>query len=339
MKINRIGYLSVLLLSLWFVGCNSKKGSQEAETNPVFQSTPDLKDVTERISKTPEDAALYFERGNVLHKLRFDSLALKDYKKAAKLDSTKGQYFSAVGDLMFENHDITGSIEWLQKAIAKNPTDRKAHLKIAKLFLYMQDYGKAFAEINIVLRKNVYDPEAYFLKGMVYKDMKDTAKALSAFQTAAQVAPDYRDAVIQLGLIYSDKKDPIALQYLEKAFRMDTTDVFPIFAKGTYYQNQNKFAEAKEQYRQCVIRNRHYADAYFNLGYLLMQEDSVAKAYRQYDFVTKVDPMNPAAYFNRGLCAEMMDSMQKAVADYRTALRIDSAYDSPREALKRLKGK
>lgn len=339
MKINRIGYLLALLLGLFFIACKNKSGNKDAESNPVFQSTPDLKQVTERISKTPEDAALYFERGNILRKLRMDSLALKDYKKAAVLDTTKGQYFSAVGDLMFENHDISGSIEWIQKAIAKNPTDRKAHLKIAKLFLYMQEYGKAFAEINIVLRKNVYDPEAYFLKGMVYKDMKDTAKAISAFQTAMQVAPDYRDAVIQLGLIYSDKKDPIALQYLDKAFHMDTTDVFPIFAKGTYYQNQNKFVEAKEEYRQCVIRNRHYADAYFNLGYLLMQEDSVEKAYRQYDLVTKIDPLNPAAYFNRGLCAEMMDSMQKAVSDYRMALRIDTGYESPKAALKRLQGK
>jgi tetratricopeptide (TPR) repeat protein len=187
------------------------------------------------------------------------------------------------------------------------------------------------------MRKNVYDPEAYFIKGMVYKDMKDTAKAISSFQTAVQVAPDYKDAIVQLGLMFTAKKDPIGLKYLETAYAMDTTDVFPVYAIGVYYQDINDYPQAKEQYRRCIIRNRHYADAFFNMGYILMQQDSAAKAWRQYDMVTKIDPLNASAYYNRGICSEMMDSLKNAVNDYQQAARLDTGYTSPRDALKRLK--
>ncbi len=335
-----VKYLPVLICAVLFISCNSNSGkSTVADTDPVFQNDPKLKDITDQIKQSPKDATLYFQRGGMLHKMQLDSLALKDYKTASSLDTNKAEYYSAVGDLLFEKKDITGSVTWIQKAIGKNPNDQKAHLKIAKLFLYIKQYTKALAEINLVMRQNVFEPEAYFLKGMVCKNIKDTAKAISSFQTAVDVAPDYRDAIIQLGLLYSAKKDPIALKYFDRAFAIDSTDVFPVYAKGVYYQAAKDDVSAKEQYRICIYRDNHYVDAFFNMGYMLMQEDSVAKSYRQYDIVTKIDPRNSTAYYNRGLCSEMMDSFKKAVEDYRMAIDLDSSYKSPKEALARLKAK
>lgn len=307
--------------------------------NPLFQSDPKLKSITEQITKSPKDADLYFQRGILLQKMQVDSLALNDYKTAIALDSSKAEYYSAIGDLLFEDRNITESVQWLKKAIAKNPTDRKAHLKIAKLFLYIKKYQDALDEINIVLRKDVYDPEAYFLKGMIYKDSRDTAKAISTFLTAEQVAPEYKDAIIQLGMLYSAKKDPVALSYFDKVFKLDSSDVFPLFAKGVFYQNNNNLEAAKEQYKECIVRNRHFADAYFNMGSIYMQQDSVAKAYKQYDIVTKIDPGNPTAYYDRGVCNERLDSIKQAVEDYKLASALDSTYKSPKEALQRLKVK
>jgi tetratricopeptide (TPR) repeat protein len=338
MKFSRLSCLVILPFLVFFAACGGHKNNATADnTNPVFSSDPKLKKITADIIASPTNAALYFERGQMLYRLKQDTLALRDFKKATVLDSTRAEYFSAVGNLLFEHKDIAGSVQWLQKAIALNPEDVKAHLKIAKLFLYTQDYAKGFVEVNTVLRKNPYNAEAYFLKGMMYKDQKDTAKALSSFETARSVDPNYEDAVVQIALIYSAQKNPLALDYLDNAFKIDSTDVFPIFAKGVYYQDRKEDAKAKELFKDCIIRNTHYVDAYFHMGYILMQEDSFAKSYRQYDIVTKIDPGNPAAYYNRGVCSELMDSVKKAVDDYRLALSLDTSYKSPKEALKRLK--
>lgn len=339
MRIATSAFIPLVLSVLVFaVSCkDEKKSSSDTDsTNEVFMGEPALRNITQEIKQHPEKAVLYYDRGIILRKLKQDTLALKDFMKASSLDTNNAEYYSAVGDLLFEAKDLTGAIGWIQKALNKQPDDRKAHLKIAKMFLYMQDYGRAFAEINIVLRKNVYDPEAYFLKGMIYKDMGDTAKSISNFLTSVQVAPDYRDAVVQLGIMYSSQNNPIAVKYLENAYDMDTTDVFPLFAIGVFYQGAKDNANAKEAYKKCIIRDREYTDAYFNMGYILMQEDSTEKSWRQYDMAIKTDPTNPAAYFNRGLCSEMMDSIANAVADYKMALRLDKNYDKPKGALKRI---
>ena len=326
---------------LLFIGCGNPKGGTDlGNDNPVFQKDSLLRDITMKIAGNPKDATLFYKRGSYLHKIQYDSLALKDFKMASSLDTNNASYYSAIGDLLFENHDLAGSVTWIQKAISKNPSDKKAHLKIAKLFLYIRDYAKAFAEINNnVLRVDVHNPEAYFLKGMIYKDLRDTDKAISSFQTAIQESADYRDAVVQLGLLYSAKKDPLTPDYLDKAYMMDSSDVMPIFAKGVYYQELKDTVRAKEEYKKCILKNHHYANAYFNMGYLLLQQDSVLKAWRQFDLVVKNDPRNPTGYYNRGVCSEIMDSVKSAISDYKIAASMDTAYKSPKNALKRLKVK
>jgi Tfp pilus assembly protein PilF len=67
-----------------------------------------------------------------------------------------------------------------------------------------------------------------------------------------------------------------------------------------------------------------------------MQQDSVEKAYRMYDLVTKIQPANPAGYYNRGVCNEMLKKLPEATVDYRRALMLDTGYQKPKEALKRL---
>lgn len=327
-------YLSFFILTIASLSsCTNNKTTAE-ETSPVNDRL--VNEITDRIKADPGNAALFFERGNVLHRLQEDSLAINDYKKAISLDSTRATYYSAIGDLLFEHKDISGSISWLEKAIKLNPKDPKAQLKIAKMFIFINEYNKAFEAINIVLRQDVYNPEAYFLKGIAYKNIKDTAKAISSFQTTINAMPSYREAFMQLGSLYSAKKDPIALKYYESAYRLDTTDVSPIYNSGLYYLNNNDIEAAKAQYTKAIMLDREYAEAFFGMGFALMQQDSLEKARRQFDIVTGIDPKNIDAYYNRGLCSEMMGKKQEALADYETVLRFDPEYKNATEAIKRM---
>ena len=329
--------LLTVIFALIFSACNDRK-NPVTNNNPVFLQ-PGLKELTQKIEDSPDDPGLYFERGRMLDHMNEDSLALSDYQKAISLDSSKAEYFSAIGDMLFEHKDISGSLKWIEKALKLNPKDPAAHLKMAKLFIYTKDYKSAFSEINTVLRQDVYNAEGYFLKGMAYKDMKDTANAKSSFETAVQVAPDYRDAIIQLGLLYSAKKDSLALKYFDNAYRLDTTDLFPVYARGVYYQESNQYELAKNEYKKVILRDNQYTDAYYNMGYVLMQQDSNQKAWRQYDLLTKIDPTDPEAYYNRGLCSELMGKKEDALTDYRQALTFYKDYPEAAAGVKRLQGK
>lgn len=326
-------FLPYLLLILFgLAACNRQSHS---ETNPVLLQA-NIKPLTEAIAKDTSKPENWFRRGLALHKLKEDSLALEDFYKAAALDTNEAKYASAIGDLLFEHKDVNGSLKWLQRALRHDSGDPKAHLKLAKLMLFTRDFPSAFNEINIVLRRDTYNPEGYFLKGLIYKELKDTSKAISSFQTVINVAPDYREAFIQLGQMYNLKKNPLGLQYLENAFKLDTNDVLPLYMMGQYYQQMEQYEKAKEQYTRAINYDTQYADAYFATGFILLQQDSLEKARRQFDLVTKMDPGNPGAYYNRGLCSELMNDKLTAAADYRQALTFDKDYEAAKEGLKRV---
>lgn len=333
MKFSRLRYLPIVLMTFLLFSCKEKV-QDTTKDDPIFKQ-PQLKAISEKIANNPAQASLYYQRGMLLHKLQKDTLALDDFNKAVKLDSTKAEYFSAIGDLMFEHKDLQGSVRWLAKAIQLNPNDPKAHLKLAKMQIFLKEYKNAFAEINTVLRNDAMNAEGYFLKGIIYKNLLDTTRAISSFLTALQVMPDYKDPIMQLGLLYSYKKNPVALKYFDNAYKLDPKDVSPIYAKGMYYQTQAQYEAAKAFYRACILKDMTYADAYFSTGWILMQQDSLEKAKRQYDLATKQDPTNAAAYYNRGLCSELMGNKQDALADYKQALTFNENYKEAKEAIKR----
>ncbi len=320
------------LAALQLPACKSKR---PVESNPVY-SHPSIQPLTEAIYKDSSQPGPWYQRGLALHRLKEDSLALEDLYKAARIDTNRAEYASAIGEILFDHKDLNNAIKWMYRALRHNPQDPRARLKVARLDLFLKEYPAAFLEINTVLRQDAYNPEAYFLKGLIYKDIKDTNKAISSFQTAINVAPDYKDAYIQLGMLYNEKGSELGAQYMNNAFRLDTTDVFPLYALGMFYQEKGQLEQAKAQYTRCLMHDPQYADALFANGFILMQQDSLEKSRRQFDLVTKVKPTDPAAYYNRGLCSEMMGRKDEAVSDYQQALTFDKDYDKAKEALRRL---
>ncbi|MEO6833322.1 MAG: tetratricopeptide repeat protein [Chitinophagaceae bacterium] len=328
--------LVFLLLAASLYSCKQKPPPPQQESIYFSQK---IKPFTDAITKDSTKGDAWYNRGIMLHRLKMDSLALIDFYRAAAIDTNKAVYASTIGDLLFEHKDVDASIQWLMKALRHDPDDVKAHLKLAKMMLFSKEYKIAIGEVNKVLRKDPYNAEGYFLKGMVYKEMKDTAKAISSFQTVINVAPDYRDATIQLGMIYCAKGSKLGPEYLMSAFRMDTSNVLPLYARGMYFQQQKDYERAKEEYKSCVLRDPQYSDAIFATGFILLQQDSFEKARRQFDLVTKVAPTNAVAYYNRGLCSELMNDKVAAAADYKQALTFDPNYTTAKEGLKRVGGK
>ncbi|MBS1783462.1 MAG: tetratricopeptide repeat protein [Bacteroidetes bacterium] len=145
--------------------------------------------------------------------------------------------------------------------------------------------------------------------------------------------------MVQLGSIFATQKNPLALKYFENAFKADTSDVFPLYAKGMYYQEKAMPEEAKNEYRLAIAHNKSYYNAYFATGFILLQQDSIEQALHQFDIVTGINPTDAKAYYNRGLCQELLGKKTEALLDYQQALNFDRNNTEAEAAIKRLKNK
>ena len=166
--------------------------------------------------------------------------------------------------------------------------------------------------------------------------MGDTSRAIASFQKAAQMKPDFYDAYMQLGLLTSKKPGSMAAQYFDNAIRIDSTSVEAYYDKAKFYQDHKNYEKAKDTYRELIAQNPQYDKAYFNLGFVYIEQDSIDIAYRMFVYAINVSPAYAEAYYYRGLCTLQKGNKEQASSDFRQALTLKPDYELAQKELNHL---
>jgi tetratricopeptide (TPR) repeat protein len=306
------------------------------DTKKANKSNDNIAELSKAIAKDPKNAKLYYQRCLAYEKAKKDTTAMEDILKAIELDTLNSQYALKGGDILYRNKDFNASAGFYQRATKLDPRNIDAQLKYANLLLIGKNYPLALNAVNNVIRADVYNYDAYITKGLIYKDMGDSMVALTAFQTAAQMNPDKQEAYLQMAFLTSASDINKAKQYYLNAFNTDTTNMEPLNGIGMLYQNKGMRKEAKQVFTEIILKSHNYEKAYYNMGCILMDEDSMEKASRQFGYAIKNKPEFTDAYYNRGLCYERMGKKEEAIADFATCLKLDDTYKAAKDGYKRL---
>lgn len=79
-----------------------------------------------------------------------------------------------------------------------------------------------------------------------------------------------------------------------------------------------------------------YEDAYYNLGYIYFQQDSIEEAYKHFNIAVNVEPSYSKGYYMRGLIEESRGKKDIARKDYNRALSLDPEFSLASKGLERL---
>jgi len=209
-------------------------------------------------------------------------------------------------------------------------------LKLSEYYLIVRQHNDALSTIEKILLRDPQNSEGFFMTGRVALDMGDTSRAISGFQKSVQIDAANQDAWMFLGRIYSNRNNPLAIQFFDNALRVDSTLLEAREFKGVYYKRRGEFDKAFEVYRDIVLRNPDYSNAWFDMGMIYLEMDSLAKARDNFDIAIKTDPLFVKAYYYRGVCAELAGNPAAALDDYRQANKMSPSFTEAAEALERL---
>jgi Flp pilus assembly protein TadD len=96
--------------------------------------------------------------------------------------------------------------------------------------------------------------------------------------------------------------------------------------RGVNYDNNGRYQDAIEDYKQAVKVNPDYSEAYYNLGVAYgkvgRRQDEI-EAYRQ---AIRIKPDYAKAYCNLGVAYDDLGRRQEAIEAYRQAIRIKPDY-------------
>ncbi|MFL5753330.1 MAG: tetratricopeptide repeat protein, partial [Bacteroidia bacterium] len=263
--------LLFLTLLLLFSSCGNKN-EKEAGNKVLVDSSlsklssPELKTLNAELLKDPDNADLYYKRGQ-LYLANKDLLAAEgDAKRAIKLDSNKANYFILLCDAYFMGNQTRLSKETLEHCLKINPSSIDANMKLAELYFYVKKYPEAILYINNALKVDESLAKGYYLKGMCYKENGDTSNAVSSFQTAVEQDNKYFDAYVELGLLMAAKKNVMAIEYYNTALRINPKSREVFYNIGKFFQDIGNTKMAVETYKKLLALDPKEKNALYNLG-------------------------------------------------------------------------
>lgn len=335
----RIAAIAVLAsLSLLGMGCQNDTAKKPA-ADPLAAQDPALNQINALLATSPDNDSLLFLRSTVYYRLEGYDEALRDIGRAMQIDSLQPQYYHLMADILIDYarpNDSKRAIDVMLQAAYLFPGRIPTLLKLSELQLIVRQHSDALATLDKILQRDPQNAEAFFMAGRVALDMGDTTRAITSFRKSVQIDTDNADAWRFLGRIYLQRNNPQAIQCFDNALRVDSTDLEAREFKAVYYKIRGDFDNAFAIYRDIIVRNPDYSNAYFDMGMIYLELDSLQKAYDHFGFAVKTDPLFVKAYYYRGHAAELQGNLEAALADYRQANRMSPNYPEPKAALERL---
>ncbi len=164
------------------------RGIAELKDNKNFEAA---QSITKAIGLDPKFAQAHAYLGLTQSQIGEYDEAVKSYEKALLNDPNLGVVHQLIADAILQKSD--GDLARIEaeskKSIALVSDFLPAHLTLGKLYVRMQRWTEAAAELNEVVRLNPDAAEAYYLLGRVYarlKQKKEQDAALAKFKQLSE---------------------------------------------------------------------------------------------------------------------------------------------------------
>lgn len=325
----------LLFLPLLIAGCGTKENTTDKMTDEEVLKVLDVK-----IHKHPKDADLLCDRARVYLRMGQTNAAIGDLTRAVSINEKESSYHKLLADAYFANGDMEHSYECLQRVLELDPKDDEAYLKLGEIAYYSKDYDRAMEHLSRVTAGDPNNRTALFMKGFIYEETGDTSSAVKLFHKVCELYPEYEAAFEHLGALYAARHNPMALEYLNTAHRLEPENTQVLYILAMYYQEKNVMDKAEQIYQQILDIDDNHKHAWHNRGYIqLFTYGDYPEAVRLFTRAIQCDSAFIEAWTNRGCAYELMDDKSNARQDFLSALNIDHTFEPALDGLARVKGK
>jgi len=320
--------LLLVLGALLLIQC--KEDIKTSAQSSVSINTTGIESIdllTAEIQKFPLDASLYYERAKAYMENNGNEYAVKDAERAVQLDSLNPNYYHLLSDAYMDFRQSKLGLMTMMRVGAMYPERTATQLKLAETQYILLQYDYAVSTLNKILKYEPLNAEAYFMLGMVFNEHdEDKKKAKNAFLTAVENDSDLVDAWLILGQNAMAENDPLAKRYYQNAITAEPENVSALHSLAFYLQNNEDVLGAQKLYRKIHILDKNYLKANLNSGLLYIEQDSLEKAYEQFNIITQNNPGNHVGYYYRGVVHELQGNLENALTDYQNSMNIKPDY-------------
>ncbi len=338
MSVRRQPYRVLLLGLALLLGCRpsdpapAKRSSADRELTQT-EAQAAISRLNAVLVQDPTDASALAARGGLYYEGGVYDRAAADLAASLRLDSSRVEVWHLLADAYLDNLQSRPALNTMIFAASRFPERVPTLLKLAEFQYILQQYDDALATLDRAVKADPNEGEAFFMIGQVLAEQGDKDRAINAYQRATELDASITDAWLSLAALFEERGNPIAERYFNTAVAIDRTAALPVHLKADYLARQGRLRAAVAAYREAIVLDPQYEEAFYNSGLVLLDLDSAEAARQQFERAIRVDPAYADAYLYRGVASELLGDTATARKDYLQALTISPRNEDARAAL------
>ncbi len=220
---------------------------------------------TKAIKNTPNNPEAYFQRGLCFIESNEIDLAILDFARAAKADTTYLNPFlnnavhfkQEAGDklqtFLFAEALESGALEGADPVsftenVIRTKTDRQTW---------------AVEYLNTINQRRPRLAEALYYRGMLKEELQQIGQAISDYNQALKVNPLHVDARYRMAVIFAANKQILqSVRLLSQCLTVDAEHVDALFLRGTLFESLGAWQNANDDLQASANLGRTYARAH-----------------------------------------------------------------------------
>lgn len=238
------------------------------------------------------------------------------------------------GLLYWDNNSIDLAVQYVKKAIAKNPSRNQYLMIQGDMLRDLRKYEEALNSYKAA--KEDYGNTAGYLHsvGCCYSGMGNQKKMVECFEQALELDPNYRGlneriADYHMDLYREDSDEAHfykAIEYINKEVAINER-CYSLVCRGLMYMDAMRLSEAIADFEKALTYQPEDWAAYNNMGccykYLGNYEKAIECLEKSAEIVERTGIVKSLPYSNLADVYEILRDYQKAIDCYVKALRID----------------
>lgn len=282
-----------------------------------------LQSIDQAIHLEPRTAAFHNSKGNVLLRMGQMDAAMNEYRQAVKIDPYYAIAHNSLGRCLYLQEKFIAARKAYQKAIELKPNFSDALYNQGVLLLKLGELESALSYLQQALQHNPNNPLVYGQMAQIYLQKADYALAVDLLEKRLAAQPDHIDSWHYLGVAYlALDKAAAAAECFEKALQLTHRHPQCYEHLATAYLKLQDPEKALTYFLR-QLENEPTANAFYNIGVLLIEKGRRQDAILYLKEAVKFDPLHWPAHLNLGVEYLKLQQRDEALYHYQQAAKIN----------------
>jgi tetratricopeptide (TPR) repeat protein len=224
------------------------------------------------------------------------------------------------------NGDFEGALKFLQKALAVNPKNAKAHAYLGGILLNQGELEDAKKHLNRAIELNPKESVALFNLGNILASENRNDEALKSWKKAVLSAPDFVEAYNNMAIVQvSLGREEEAEKIMKRGIAKNPKSAEARTNLGRLLFSLGREDEAMKAWQKAVELDDMYFDAHLILSVRMLEEGNFKSAIRHLKGALRVRPKDIECLMNLAASYAETGDKKSAVKTITRALRVAKA--------------